>query len=221
MKQLFLTFLAVTGLSSCGLFSEAPAPTLFEQDFNRSTEANCLDGLSLYEGNFGYKKLGEERCLQSAVVEAFQGFMFGPDNVDSVDLQADFYAYITEAAMPTFGLGTHGSKGPRLIACQNNTHPELRLILGQEQFLGSHPFSLVPQAWHTMRFTTERLPNGFLRCRGRIWPRGTPEPTYWMIDIQLDGELKTGHASAWVVTFNRNPVYIDNIKETAVKPIKN
>jgi hypothetical protein len=215
MKKLLLTFLAVTGLSSCSIFKEPPAPVLFERDFNQSTADNCLDGISIYEGNFGFKKLGEDRCLQSAIVEAFQGFMFGPDNVDSVDLQADFYAFLTEAAMPTFGLGSHGSKGPRLIACQNNTHPELRLILGSDELHGRHPFSLKPQAWHTMRFVTERLPNGYLWCRGRIWPRGTPEPTYWMIDI------KTGQASAWVVTFNRNPVYIDNIKATAVKAIKN
>ncbi|MEN9359563.1 MAG: outer membrane protein assembly factor BamB [Verrucomicrobiota bacterium] len=212
MKKLLISLVSLAGLSSCGLFGTAPSVTLFERDFNSSNEKNCLDGISIYEGNFGFKKLGEERCLQSSVMEAFQGFMFGPDNLDEVEVQADFYAYLTEAAMPTFGLGTHGSKGPRLIACQNQTHPELRLILGQEQFLGSHPFSLKPQAWHTMRFVTSRMPNGFLRCRGRIWPRGSPEPKHWMIDIQLDGELKSGQTSAWVVTFNRFPVFIDNIK---------
>ena len=77
------------------------------------------------------------------------------------------------------------------------------------------PFSWEAGRWYTMKFET-RTGGGSAILRGKVWPRGEPEPTAWTIEATHDtGNLRG--SPGFFGNSKDSEIYIDNVSVEAVK----
>jgi outer membrane protein assembly factor BamB len=77
------------------------------------------------------------------------------------------------------------------------------------------PFSWEAGRWYTMKFET-RTGGGSAILRGKVWPRGEPEPTAWTIEATHDAGNLQG-SPGFFGNSKDSEIYIDNVSVEAVK----
>ena len=77
----------------------------------------------------------------------------------------------------------------------------------------SVPFAWKPDTWYHLKLRVENQPNGVTLARGKVWPKGEPEPAAWTVE-KVD---KLGHrmGSPGLYADPNSEVYFDNLKVTA------
>jgi hypothetical protein len=75
------------------------------------------------------------------------------------------------------------------------------------------PFAWKPDTWYHLKLRVENQPNGVTLARGKVWPKGEPEPAAWTVE-KVD---KLGHrmGSPGLYADPNSEVYFDNLKVTA------
>jgi hypothetical protein len=74
-----------------------------------------------------------------------------------------------------------------------------------------------PDTWYVMKLEVQNLGKGQVRARGKVWPKGEPEPTTWALErVDPIGSLK-GSPGIYADAMNSAPgggseMYYDNIK---------
>jgi hypothetical protein len=74
-----------------------------------------------------------------------------------------------------------------------------------------------PDTWYVMKLEVQNLDGGRVRARGKVWPKGEPEPTAWNVEsLDPRGSLK-GSPGLYADAMNSSPsggseVFYDNIK---------
>jgi outer membrane protein assembly factor BamB len=74
-----------------------------------------------------------------------------------------------------------------------------------------------PDTWYTMKLEVQNLGGGKVRARGKVWPKGEPEPQAWTVErVDPIGSLK-GSPGLYADAMNSRPtggseMYYDNIK---------
>jgi outer membrane protein assembly factor BamB len=74
-------------------------------------------------------------------------------------------------------------------------------------------FAWKPDTWYHLKLRVENQPNGVTLARGKVWPKGEPEPAAWTVE-KVD---KLGHrmGSPGLYADPNSEVYFDNLKVTA------
>jgi outer membrane protein assembly factor BamB len=74
-----------------------------------------------------------------------------------------------------------------------------------------------PDTWYTLKLEVQNLGGGKVRARGKVWPKGEPEPAAWTVErVDPIGSLK-GSPGLYADAMNSRPtggseMYYDNIK---------
>jgi outer membrane protein assembly factor BamB len=83
------------------------------------------------------------------------------------------------------------------------------------------PFTWNKDAWYTMKLEVQNVGGGKVRARGKVWPKGGPEPAAWTIErVDPIGSLKGAaglYADAPSQAGGGSELYYDNIKVFANK----
>jgi outer membrane protein assembly factor BamB len=78
------------------------------------------------------------------------------------------------------------------------------------------PFKWDKDTWYTMKLEVQTMGGGKVRARGKVWPKGQPEPTAWSVErIDPIGNLKGSpglYADAPSAAGGGSELYWDNIK---------
>lgn len=86
-------------------------------------------------------------------------------------------------------------------------------------------FVMKPDTWYSMKLVVEQKDKS-ATIRGKVWPRGTPEPAEWTIEFEDPKPNRSGSAGLYGYALGIDPpkpgaeVFYDNIKITPVKAMK-
>jgi hypothetical protein len=78
-------------------------------------------------------------------------------------------------------------------------------------------YSWKPDTWYVMKLEVQNLDGGRVRARGKVWPKGEPEPAAWNVErVDPIGNLK-GSPGLYADAMNSSPtggseVFYDNIR---------
>ena len=73
-------------------------------------------------------------------------------------------------------------------------------------------FPWQPDTWYRMKLRVENLPGGKVRARGKVWPRGEPEPDAWTVE-RID-PIGNRQGSPGIYADAYAEVFFDNLKVT-------
>ena len=82
-----------------------------------------------------------------------------------------------------------------------------------ERFSKTVPFAWKPNTWYTMKFRAANE-DGKAVLRGKVWPRGEPEPKEWTIEA-VDVEPNRVGSPGLFGNASDAEIYLDNISVTA------
>jgi hypothetical protein len=140
-------------------------------------------------------------------------------NVGDYTIQADLSGERVGTNMPDVGIVNQ-----RYTLQLSGNKQELRLLSWDAlpRIDKTIPFTWEPNAWYTAKLTTERKGDALL-VRGKVWPRGQPEPAAWTIEVEdprpnLEGSPAIyGYATGILDGKPGAPGYYDNISVTPNK----
>ena len=69
-----------------------------------------------------------------------------------------------------------------------------------------------PDTWYRMKLRVD-VNDGRGLIRGKVWPKGEPEPTDW--SITAEDPLPITEGSPGLYGYSPTPVYFDNVKVTS------
>jgi hypothetical protein len=140
-----------------------------------------------------------------------QGWMGHPDLHDYT-IQADLKGTTRNQKLPAMGLINQ-----RYTLDLIGSTQELQIRSWTSQldlrFAKTVRFSWTPEAWYTMKFRSENE-GGKAVLRGKVWPRGTPEPAAWSIEA-ADATPNVVGSPGLFGNATDSEVFIDNVKVTA------
>jgi hypothetical protein len=137
-----------------------------------------------------------------------QGWMGHPDLHDYT-IQADVMGQINQGKMPDIGLiaqrYTLDMQGANQKLQIRTWPPQLRMAV-------TVPFAWKPNVWYTMKFRAANE-NGKAALRGKVWPKGTPEPSDWTV-VASDEAPNVEGSPGLFGNANDAEIYLDNISVT-------
>jgi hypothetical protein len=77
-------------------------------------------------------------------------------------------------------------------------------------------FPWKPDTWYHMKLEAQNMPDGKVRVRGKVWPRGEAEPAAWLVQ-RLDEATGVKQGAAGIYGNALAEVYYDNLKVTPNK----
>jgi outer membrane protein assembly factor BamB len=77
-------------------------------------------------------------------------------------------------------------------------------------------FPWKPDTWYHMKLEAQNMPDGKVRVRGKVWPRGEAEPAAWLVQ-RVDDALGVKQGAAGIYGNALAEVYYDNLKVTPNK----
>jgi hypothetical protein len=135
---------------------------------------------------------------------------FTPTTYSNYTVECD-----VRAAMRRRQLGDVGITAQRYSLVLFGNSQALQLWSWQEQGKEEHPpiakeFAWKPDTWYRMKLEVQNLPDGKVRARGKVWPRGEAEPTGWTLE-KIDS-LGQKEGSAGFFADAQFGAYFDNLK---------
>jgi outer membrane protein assembly factor BamB len=126
----------------------------------------------------GNKLLVKRADNPFSFIKRARGFM-GPTHLHDYTVEADVLA-----TMPRRQMGDMGIVAQRYQLALFGAHQRLELQAWQPETerTVAVPFPWQANTWYRMKLRVENLPDGATRARGKVWPRGTPEPEAWTIE---------------------------------------
>ena len=104
-----------------------------------------------------------------------------------------------------------------LVLFGNHQRLELQPWQPEVERTVKKPFTWTKDTWYVLKLEVQTLDKGTVRARGKVWPKGEPEPAEWTIErVDPIGSLK-GSPGIYADIPNADPkggseVYYDNIK---------
>ena len=107
-----------------------------------------------------------------------QSWMGSPDLSDYT-IQADVKGFARDGKLPDIGLINQRYTLDLMGAAQQL---QIRTWTPQLYKANQTPVSWEPNTWYTLKFTTQNSGDGSLTLRGKVWPKGDPEPEEWTVE---------------------------------------
>ena len=138
---------------------------------------------------------------------------FGPTDLSDITIEADVRALERRRQM-----GDVGIVAQRYELVLFGSHQRLELQPWQPEVTRTQrvEFPWEKEKWYTMKLEVQNLDKGRVRARGKVWPKGEPEPAAWTIErIDPIGNVKGSagiYADAPSNPAGGSEIYYDNIK---------
>jgi outer membrane protein assembly factor BamB len=138
---------------------------------------------------------------------------FGSTEYSDYTIEADLRAMERRRQMGDIGLVAQ-----RYELVLFGTHQRLELQPWQPETERTVrvPFAWQKDTWYTMKLEVQSMGGGKVRARGKVWPKGQPEPAAWTIErVDPIGNLKGSpgiYADAPSQAGGGSELYYDNIK---------
>ncbi len=167
-------------LLAVGAFAaDAPKPSTYSNDFEKTPPGKPPEDLLVLNGEFTVKAEGNNHFLEVSAepLESF-GLLFGPP-LASCDVRARIFATSTGRRFPEIGVGCGDAGGYKLMLLPGQSSLELRR--------GDEPVAQAPcdkwqsGKWSCFRITLNAAGQGKWRLQGKVWPASEKEPDAWSI----------------------------------------
>ena len=161
------------------------------------------------EGNKVLVKLAENPFAFAKRTRAF----FGPTDLSDITMEADVRALEKRRQM-----GDVGIVAQRYELVLWGAHQRVELQSWQPETTRTQrvEFPWEKDKWYTMKLEVQNLDKGRVRARGKVWPKGEPEPAAWTVErIDPIGNVKGSvgiYADAPSNPAGGSELYYDNIK---------
>jgi outer membrane protein assembly factor BamB len=149
------------------------------------------------------------KTLDTPLFQRAMAFI-GPPDVAGCTLEADVMSDGNRRVMSTVGLINQRY----LIALEGNWQ-RLEVSSNQERLKESVPFAWKPNVWYRLKTRVDVAGDGNGVVRAKAWPRGTPEPAAWTIEVKVPHAHAHGAPGFYGFSpQSQKRVYIDNISLT-------
>ncbi len=138
----------------------------------------------------------------------------GPPDLSNYTVEADILAKEVRRVMPDVGIVAQRYE---LALFGNHQRLELQPWQPETTRTVKKPFTWAKDAWYVMKLEVQTLDGNNVRARGKVWPKGEPEPAEWTIErVDPIGNLK-GSPGLYADVPNADAkggseIYYDNIK---------
>jgi len=139
---------------------------------------------------------------------------FGPTDHSNYTIEADIRTMERRRQMADVGIVAQRYE---LVLFGNHQRLELQPWQPETERTQRVEFAWKPDTWYVMKLEVQNLEGGKVRARGKVWPKGEPEPAAWTIEREDPiGSLK-GSPGMYADAMNASPaggseVFYDNIK---------
>lgn len=145
---------------------------------------------------------------------------FGPPDLSNYTIEADVRSQEKRRQIADVGIVAQRYE---MVLFGNHQRLELQPWQPETQRTIRVDYTWKPDTWYVMKLEVQTLGKGQVRARGKVWPKGEPEPAKWHIErIDPIGSVK-GSPGLYADAMNsqaKNPdgsgggseVYYDNIK---------
>jgi outer membrane protein assembly factor BamB len=134
----------------------------------------------------------------------------GPTNLHDYTVQADLMGTERNQLMPEMGLINQRY----VLAMQPSQKLQIRSWASRLElrFAKTIPFEWKPNEWYTMKFQCSNR-DGKAELRGKVWPRGSAEPSQWSIEA-ADAAPNTAGSPGMFGNSSDAEFMIDNVQVT-------
>ena len=123
-------------------------------------------------------------------------------------IQADLMGVRTGRKVPDMGLINSGYTLDMMAAYQQ---VQIRSWAAELRMADQVPLAWLPDTWYTVKLRVDADQDGAL-VRGKVWPKGEPEPAAWTITVRDPHPIASG--SPGLYGYSPSPIYYDNLKVT-------
>jgi outer membrane protein assembly factor BamB len=138
---------------------------------------------------------------------------FGLPDLSNYTIEADVRALEQRRQMGDLGIVAQRYE---LVLFGNHQRLELQPWQPETKRTVSVPFKWEKDLWYVMKLEVQSLSGGNVRARGKVWPKGQPEPQAWAIErVDPIGSVKGSpglYADAPSRVGGGSELYYDNIK---------
>jgi hypothetical protein len=137
----------------------------------------------------------------------------GQSDLHDYTIQADVRGSIVDNKMPDIGLI---AQGYTLDLKGESQELQVRSWVTQERMARSIPLPWEPNTWYTLKFQASN--DGEIAVlRGKVWVKGTAEPSEWMLEARDDVPVRTGSPGMYGNAKDAE-IWLDNITVTSNHP---
>src|SRR5687768_9871310 len=139
---------------------------------------------------------------------------FGPPSFSDYTIEADVRSMEKRRQMGDVGIVAQRYE---LVLFGNHQRLELQPWQPEVQRTVKADYKWKPDTWYVLKLEVQSLGKGQVRARGKVWPKGEPEPAAWTVErVDPIGSLK-GSAGIYADAMNSaagggSEMYYDNIK---------
>jgi outer membrane protein assembly factor BamB len=139
---------------------------------------------------------------------------FGPPRFSDYTIEADIRSMERRRQMSDVGIVAQRYE---LVLFGNHQRLELQPWQPEVQRTVKQDYKWKPDTWYVMKLQVQTLGKGQVRARGKVWPKGQPEPAQWTIErVDPIGSVK-GSPGIYADALNSqagggSEIYYDNIK---------
>jgi outer membrane protein assembly factor BamB len=209
------TIEGVTGQARVRILPKMP----FEENFS-SYEVGKVPPfwISATAGRFAVQELDGDKVMAKQPTETlFKRIrvFFTPTNFSNYTLEAD-----VRAATKRRQMGDVGITAQRYSLVLFGNSQQIQLWSWQEQGKEDHPpvvkeYAWKPDTWYRLKIEVQNMPDGKVRARGKVWPRGETEPAEWTLE-KMDA-MGNKEGSAGFFADAQFGAFFDNVKVTPNK----
>jgi len=165
------------------------------------------------EGEFKVTKDGAGKVLElaAAPLETF-GLLFGPTELDNVDVQLRTFGTSTGRRFPVSAVGVNGVGG--FLLRLNPAKKAIELLKGDE-VKKSAPYAWTSGTWTVLRIAIKKSGAGWV-IQGKAWEQGKPEPAEW-ISFEDSEKPTAGRATLWGIPYSTTPIRFDDLQVNKIK----
>lgn len=139
---------------------------------------------------------------------------FGPPDLSNYTIEADIRTMERRRQMADVGIVAQRYE---LVLFGNHQRLELQPWQPETQRTVRAEYAWKPDTWYTMKLEVQNLDGAKVRARGKVWPKGEPEPAEWNIERIDPIGSRHGSPGIYADAMNSRPtggseVFYDNIK---------
>jgi hypothetical protein len=209
-----VTSAGVTGASRIRVIPDLPWTFDFESS-GETPPAQWINATGKYavravDGNKVLVKLAENPFAFAKRTRPF----FGPPDLNNYTIEADVRSMERRRQMSDVGIVAQRYE---LVLFGNHQRLELQPWQPETQRTQRVEYKWKADTWYVMKLEVQSLDGNTVRARGKVWPKGEPEPAKWLIErIDPIGSHK-GSPGIYADALNSAPqggseIFYDNIK---------